>query len=36
MFPQVVEGRDLYSFLELESNGDFLLYYDRVLGVNYD
>ena len=36
MFPQVVEGRDLYSFLELESNGDFLLYYDRVLEVYYE
>ena len=36
MFPQVVEGRDLYSFLELESNGDFLLYYDHVLEVHYD
>ena len=36
MFPQVVEERDLYSFLELESNGDFLLYHDRVLEVHYD
>ena len=36
MFPQVVEGRDLYSFLELESNGEFLLYYDHVLEVHYD
>ena len=36
MFPQVVEGRDLYSFLELESNGDFLLCHDRVLEVHYD
>ena len=36
MFPQVVEGRDLYSFVQLESNGDFLLYHDRVLEVHYD
>ena len=36
MFPQLVEGRDLYSFVQLESNGDFLLYYDRVLEVHYD
>ena len=36
MFPQVVEGRDLYSFLELESNGDTLLYHDRVLEVHYE
>ena len=34
MFPQVVEGRDLYSFLELESNGDFMHHDDRVLGIN--
>ena len=36
MFPQLVEGRDLYSFVELESSGDFLLYHDRVLEVHYD
>ena len=36
MFPQVVKGRDLYSFVQLESNGDFLLYHDRVLEVHYD
>ena len=35
-FPQVVKGRGLCSFVQLESNGDFMLYYDRVLGVNYD
>ena len=36
MFPQVVKGRGLCPFLQLESNADFLLYHYRVLGVSYN
>ena len=35
-FLQAVKGRGLCSFVQLESNGDFLLYHNRVLGVSYN
>ena len=36
IFSQIIKGRGLCPFLQLESNGDFLLYRDRVLEVNYN